>query len=104
MKTFQDRAVVFRGSAAAAALRHLADNGPTPDAELRQAVTPDEGASKNQLNHAGQILRRLESIGLVKTKVWLTPAGVQELRRLGALPERAGVVPANDTEPQEQAA
>lgn len=85
------RSPVFRGSAAALALRHLCDNGPTPDEDLRTAMTSDS-TGKDPRTHAGATLRRLEGLGLVKTKVWLTPAGLQELRRLGIDPERAGVV------------
>lgn len=83
---------INRGGAAATALVHLAENGPTPEDGLRSVMA--EGKAKTAGASAGVTLRRLEAMGLVRTKVWLTPEGLAEAQRLGLLAPRAGVVEA----------
>lgn len=85
-----NKPLVYRGSTAAAALQHLAENGPTPDLELRASMS--EGSiAKDPIALAGVTLRRLEESGLVATKTWLTPRGLAELQRLGGIRQREGV-------------
>lgn len=82
---------IRRDGGGAAALAHLFEHGPTPQDDLR-AVLAERLTAKDADGYAGAQLRRLESLGLVTTKVWLTRAGLEEVRRLGLEPERAGIV------------
>lgn len=82
---------VQRNSAAADALQHLAENGATREADLRALMVAGKDG-KHSLAHTGSTLRRLEGLGFVSTKVWLTPKGLEEVRRLGLMPQREGVV------------
>lgn len=82
---------VQRNSSASSALHHLAENGPTAEADLRTLMAAGRDG-KTAATNAGSTLRRLEGLGFVKSRVLLTPAGLQELERLGMVPEREGVV------------
>lgn len=98
-----NKPLVYRGSTAAAALQHLAENGPTPHLELRTSMS-EGSTAKDPLTLAGVTLRRLEESGLVVTKVWLTPRGLAELQRMGGIRHREGVrempsVDADETAP-----
>lgn len=74
---------IYRGGSASVALAHLLDNGPTPEAALREVM---------RVGSAGTVLRNLEELGYVKAKLWLTPEGLEAARELGLVPQLAGVV------------
>lgn len=78
---------IRRDGARAAALAHLAANGPTPRADLR-GILVDRLRAKDASAYASSQLRDLESLGLVEVevKVSLTPAGFDEVRRLHLQP------------------
>lgn len=82
---------IYRDSTAHRALRHLAENGPTAEVDMR-TVMAEGMAAKSADATAGKTLRHLESLGLVKARILLTPAGLEELGRLGWKPELEGVV------------
>lgn len=72
----------------AAALELLAENGPTERAALLNVLSarfPDVTEHANQ-----ETMRRLHDLGYVRTKVWLTPEGLDALRKLGAAPVFSG--------------
>lgn len=68
------------------ALAHLANTGPISDTELREAINSLAVAPK--ATTATNVLHRLVSLGLVKSKCWLTPEGLAELQKNGWTPER----------------
>lgn len=68
-------------------LAHLANTGPADEAALRAFVHVITGAEDNP-RPAYHVLRQLEARGFIRTKVWLTPEGLEELRRHDWKPER----------------
>lgn len=81
---------IRRDGGLAAGLAHLAANGPTQHVEMR-GILADRLSSKEADYYAGVQLRRLETLGLVAIKVWLTPKGLDEVRRLHLAPRIEGV-------------
>jgi len=67
-------------------LLHLVDNGPTERDPLEEALAGDSSRAAMPM-----ALKRLAEMGFVKTKLWLTPEGLAECRRLGWKPELVGV-------------
>lgn len=66
-------------------LLHLVESGPT-EREPLDALA--DGQCRTAMSCA---LKRLADAGFIKTKVWLTPEGLAECRRLGWKPELVGV-------------
>lgn len=67
---------------AARVLVCLAENGPTLNSELRDFLK--EGRA--DVRHVSVTMVKLKDAGFIKTKVWLTPEGMEELKRLGLNP------------------
>lgn len=73
-----------RDATPARTLIHLAENGPTERRELFSAV--------GDCSTTRMAFSRLQDLGLLKVKVWLTPEGLAECKRMGWKPELAGVM------------
>lgn len=92
--TLRKDAVPFR------TLEYLAENGPTQVDALRDAMTlmvreQQEPDAKGEAFYATNgMLRSLIEKGFVRTKVWLTPEGLEELTRQGWKPELGDGEPA----------
>jgi hypothetical protein len=69
------------------AMKHLAENGPTERDALAAHLRELDTSESNVHN----VMCRLREAGFITTKVWLTPAGLAELRRLGWTLDLAGV-------------
>jgi hypothetical protein len=70
------------------ALSHLANTGPQEEATLRAFIRALASGSNDPQKAAYHVLHGLAKRGLVRTKVWLTPEGLEELRRTGWTPAR----------------
>lgn len=79
------RRTLNRDALPARILTHLADNGPS----TREVLEPL--ATGQQRTAMPMALGRLRELGFVTTKVWLTPEGLAECRRMGWRPDIAGL-------------
>jgi hypothetical protein len=71
-------------------LAFLANNGPTLETDVLDHAheTARSIRGEKATNRSGyHAFRKLEELGLVAVKVWLTPKGLEELKRLGWVPQ-----------------